>query len=151
MTFCLLLLKSKLGWKNKNFSGENKMDNRGSKSAILKNIVVKEQRVDGSWFIKSHLINLRCTLMDFERNRVTNPGFNMEKGWNSFIKNPSKQFDGYEVCTKNFSTSSSINVNPGIWSGLIDGEGSFSIIVDKNKLRKLVAPHWRVQLKFQLW
>ena len=84
--------------------------------------------------------------MDFERNRVTNPGFNMEKGWNSFIKNPSKQFD-----LKKFSTSSSINVNPGIWSGLIDGEGSFSIIVDKNKLRKLVAPHWRVQLKFQLW
>ena len=142
MTFCLLLLKSKLGWKNKNFSGENKMDNRGSKSAILKNIVVKEQRVDGSWFIKSHLINLRCTLMDFERNRVTNPGFNMEKGWNSFIKNPSKQFD-----LKKFSTSSSINVNPGIWSGLIDGEGSFSIIVDKNKVRKL---GWRVQLKFQL-
>lgn len=80
--------------------------------------------------------------MDFERNRVTNPGFNMEKGWNSFIKNPSKQFD-----LKKFSTSSSINVNPGIWSGLIDGEGSFSIIVDKNKVRKL---GWRVQLKFQL-
>jgi len=27
---------------------ENKMDNRGSKSAILENIAVKEQRVDGS-------------------------------------------------------------------------------------------------------
>jgi len=27
---------------------ENKMDNRGSKSAILNDIVVKEQRVDGS-------------------------------------------------------------------------------------------------------
>lgn len=86
--------------------------------------------------------------MDFERNRVTNPGFNMEKGWNSFIKNPSKQFD-----LKRFSTSSSINVNPGVWSGLIDGEGSFSIIVNKNKVRKLVAcgaTHWRSQLKFQL-
>ena len=95
--------------------------------------------------------------MDFERNRVTNPGFNMEKGWNSFIKNPSKQFD-----LKRFSTSSFINVNPGVWSGLIDGEGSFSIIVDKNKARKLVAcvaphathathaTHWRSQLKFQL-
>lgn len=148
MTFCLLLLKSKLGWKKNKFSGENKMGYRGSKSAILKNIVVKEQRVDGSWFIKSHLINLRCTLMDFERNRVTNPGFNIEKGWNSFIKNPSKQFD-----LKRFSTSSSINVNPGVWSGLIDGEGSFSIIVNKNKVRKLVAcgaTHWRSQLKFQL-
>jgi len=29
----------------------------------------------------------------------------------------------------------------------IDGEGSFSIIVDKNKFRKL---GWRVQLKFQI-
>jgi hypothetical protein len=27
---------------------ENKMDNRGSKSAMLENIAVKEQRVDGS-------------------------------------------------------------------------------------------------------
>jgi hypothetical protein len=27
---------------------ENEMDNRGSKSAILQNIVVKEQRVDGN-------------------------------------------------------------------------------------------------------
>jgi len=27
---------------------ENKMDNRGSKSAISENIAVKEQRVDGS-------------------------------------------------------------------------------------------------------
>ena len=142
MTFRLLLLKSKLGWKNYNFSGENKMDNRGSKSAILKIIVVKEQRVDGSWFIKPDLINLRCTLKGFERNRVINPGFNMEKGWNSLIKNPSKQFD-----LKKFSTSNSTNVNPGVWSGLIDGEGSFSIIVDKNKVRKL---GWRVQLKFQI-
>jgi len=139
MTFRLLLLKSKLGWKNYKFSGENKMDNRGSKSTVFKNTVVKEQRVDGSWFIKPHLINLRCTLMGFERNRVIYPGFNR---WNSFIKNPSKQFD-----LKRFSTSSSINVNPGVWSGLIDGEGSFSLIVDKNKVRQL---GWRSQLKFQL-
>ena len=42
--------------------GENQMDNRGSKSAILENIAVKEQRVDGSWFINPDLINLRCIL-----------------------------------------------------------------------------------------
>ena len=40
------------------------MGNRGSKSGIMP---VKEQRVDDSWFIKHKLINLRCTLMDFER------------------------------------------------------------------------------------
>lgn len=105
-------------------------------------ITVKEQRVDGSWFVKPNLINLRCTLQGFERNRDKKLGFNMQQGWNSFIKSPSKQFD-----LKKFSTSSSTIVNPGVWAGLIDGEGSFSIIIDKNKIRKL---GWRVQLKFQI-
>ena len=140
--------KTVSGWSN--YSGmvttlkmsENKMDNRGSKSAILKSIVVKEQRVDGSWFIKSHLMNLRYTLQGFEKNRDIKLGFNMQQGWNSYIKIPSKQFD-----LKKISTYSSTIVNPGVWSGLIDGEGSFSIIVDRNKARKL---GWRVQLKFQI-
>lgn len=140
--------KTICGWSN--YSGmvtilkmsENKMDNRGSKSAILKNIVVKEQRVDGSWFIKPRLMNLRCTLKGFERNRVIKLGFNMQQGWNPYVKNPSKQFD-----LKQNSTYCSTIVNPGVWSGLIDGEGSFSIIVDRNKVRKL---GWRVQLKFQI-
>jgi len=135
------------GWSN--YSGmvtslkmsENKMDNRGSKSAILNNIVVKEQRVDGSWFIKACLMDLRCTLQGFERNRGINLGFNMQQGWNSYTKIPSKQFG-----LRKFSTYSSTIINPGVWSGLIDGEGSFSIIIDKNKSRKR---GWRVQLKFQ--
>lgn len=139
--------KAIYGWSN--YSGmvtslkmsENKMDNRGSKSAILKNIVVKEQRVDGSWFIKPHLINLRCTLQGFERNR-DKLGFNMQQYWNYYIKSPSKQYD-----SRKYSTSSSTIINPAVWSGLIDGEGSFSIIVDKDKVRKL---GWRVQLKFQM-
>ena len=121
------------GWSN--YSGmvkslkmsENKMDNRGSKSAIVKNIVVKEQRVDGSWFIKPHLMNLRCTLQGFERNRDIKLGFNMQQRWSPCVKSPSKQFD-----LKKFSTYNSTIVNPGVWSGLIDGEGSFSIILTKN-------------------
>jgi len=136
------------GWTN--YSGkvislkmcENIMDYRGSKSTILNNIVVKEQRVDGSWFIKSQLINLRCTLQGFERNRDIKLGFNMQQAWNSYIKNPSKKFD-----LRKFSTHSSTIVNPGVWSGLIDGEGSFGIVVDKNKVRTL---GWRAQLKFQI-
>lgn len=83
------------GWTN--YSGmvkslkmnENEMDNRGSKSTISNDIVVKEQRVDGSWFIKLRLINVRCTLQGFERNR-DKLGF---KRWNSYIKTPSKQYD----------------------------------------------------------
>jgi hypothetical protein len=123
---------------------ENKMDNRGSKSTILKNIVVKEQRVDGSRSIKRDLIGLRCTLQGFERNRDIKLGFNMQQGWNSYVKIPSKQYD-----LRKFSTyySSTECIHPGIWSGLIDGEGSFSIIIDKCKTRKL---GWRTQLKFQL-
>jgi hypothetical protein len=121
---------------------ENKMDNRGSKSAIWNIIAVKEQRVDGSWFIKSSLINLRCILQGSERNRDIKLGFNIQKGWNSYKKTPSKQFD-----LKNFSTYRSTIVNPGVWSSLIDGEGSFSIIISKSKIRTL---GWRAELKFQL-
>jgi len=121
---------------------ENTMDYRGSKSTILNNIVVKEQRVDGSWFIKSQWINLRYTLQDLERNREIKLGFNMQQAWNSCIKNPSKQFG-----LRKFSTHSSTIVNPGVLSGLIDGEGSFGIVVDKNKVRTL---GWRAQLKFQI-
>ena len=138
--------KTICGWSN--YSGmvtslkmcENKMDNRGSKSDKL--LSVKEQRVDGSWFIKCDLMNLRCTLQGFERNRDIKLGFNMQQGWSSSIKNPSKQFD-----LKKFSTYSSTIVNPGVWSGLIDGEGSFSIIVCKNESREL---GWCVELKFQI-
>jgi LAGLIDADG endonuclease len=50
--------------------------------------------------------------------------------------------------SKNLSTFNyPSNVNPWFWSGLIDAEGSFSIIVDKNKKRTL---GWRVESKFQL-
>jgi hypothetical protein len=67
------------GWTN--YSGmvtslkmsENKMDNRGSKSTIF---VVKEQRVDGSWF--KPRLNLRCTLQGFEKNRDIKLGFTMQ-------------------------------------------------------------------------
>jgi len=142
------------------------MDNRGSKSTavnFLLDAVVKEQRVDGSWLVKSNLTNLRCTLKGFEKNRGINHGFNLLKGWSSRVKIPSKQFRLYPVAPLrgyvslsylggkwregkvNYSTSTS--VNPGIWSGLIDGEGSFSIILVKNPTRKL---GWRVEPKFQL-
>ena len=107
------------------------MNNRGSKSVLLNNNTVKEQRVNGNWStgkIFTHSVGLRCTLKGFERN--------------SYIKIPSKQFD-----LKNFSTFNLPTINPQVWSGLIDGEGSFSIIIDKNSTSKF---GWRTQLKFQL-
>lgn len=119
---------------------ESKMDNRGSKSD--RKISVKEQRVDGNWPIKSQKVGLRCTLKGFERNRSLNFRFNMKQGLNPSIKIPSKQFD-----LKKFSTFNVSTINPGVWSGLIDGEGSFSIIITKNSNRKL---GWRAELKFQM-
>jgi hypothetical protein len=136
------------GWSN--YSGmvtslkisENEMDYRGSKSTLLNSNVVKEQRVDGNWSIKSHLMDLRYTLQGFERNRGINLGFNLDPSWNSYVKIPSKQYG-----LRKYSTYNSTIINPGVWSGLIDGEGSFSVIVDRNLKRKL---GWRVQLKFQI-
>jgi LAGLIDADG endonuclease/NADH-Ubiquinone oxidoreductase (complex I), chain 5 N-terminus len=106
---------------------ENKMDNRGSKSKVL-NTFVKEQRVDGSYCFNNKLSLLRCTLMGFERNYQ--------------IKIPSKQSN-----IKNLSNINRPQINPWFWTGLIDAEGSFSIIVDRKENRKL---GWRVEPKFQL-
>ena len=54
---------------------ENEMGYRGSKSGTdiknltsQKSVVVKEQRVDGSWYFPKYL---RCALMGFERNYQT--------------------------------------------------------------------------------
>ena len=86
---------------------ENEMGYRGSKSEILKQNPqpyirksVKEQRVDGGYCIKP--MQLRCTLMGFERNYQ--------------VKIPSKQLN-----IKNYSTSNnSSNINPWFLTGLID-------------------------------
>ena len=59
------------------------------------------------------------------------------------IKPLSKQLN-----IRGFSTfNDSSYVNPWFWTGLIDAEGSFSVIVDKSLTHKL---GWRVQSKFQM-
>nr|YP_010555419.1 LAGLIDADG endonuclease [Ramaria cf. rubripermanens]UYR22167.1 LAGLIDADG endonuclease [Ramaria cf. rubripermanens] len=81
-------------------------------------------------------MHLRCTLMGFERNYR--------------IKIPSKQLNvsGSAARRKNFTTFNSLShVNPWFWTGLIDGEASFSIIIDRNETRKL---GWRLQSKFKM-
>jgi len=110
---------------------ETEMGYRGSKSrSVLQTDLVKEQRVEGSYCIaKNNKMQLRCTLMGFERNYP--------------VKFPSKQFNA-----RNFSTSkSTTNVNPWFWTGLIDAEGSFSIIIKRNIKRTL---GWQVESKFQI-
>jgi hypothetical protein len=48
-------------------ASKKNMGDRGSKSAILDNIAVKEQRVNGSKYGRNFPY-LRCTLTGFERN-----------------------------------------------------------------------------------
>ena len=69
---------------------ENEMGYRGSKSVFL-NSTVKEQRVDGSYCIKakSNLMQLRCTLMGFERNYQ--------------VKVLSKQLNNKNFCTSAYT------------------------------------------------
>ena len=63
------------------------------------------------------------------------------------IKIPSKQLKVKKLSSLVVQTNYPFNVNPWFWSGLIDAEGSFSIIVDKQKKHTL---GWRVESKFQL-
>nr|YP_010561538.1 hypothetical protein OSR58_mgp52 [Ganoderma flexipes]UYX56909.1 hypothetical protein [Ganoderma flexipes] len=89
-----------LGMVTSHKMNENEMGYRGSKSA---NKAVKEQRVDGSWFLAQKARSLRYTLMGFERNYQ--------------VKIPSKQLNRL-----NYSTVTAIttNLNPNFVSGFTD-------------------------------
>jgi hypothetical protein len=50
---------------------ETEIGYRGSKSSDNKTLLVKEQRVNGNKFDYLTMSNLRCTLMGFERNYLT--------------------------------------------------------------------------------
>ena len=76
MTLPLPLVKGERWAEKKHgfFSVEREMDDRGSKSITglkqptsHKSVIVKEKRVDGSWY-GMYLPYLRCILMGFERN-----------------------------------------------------------------------------------
>lgn len=105
---------------------ENSMDNRGSKSTVLINIVVKEQRVDGSCTGAKPLV-LRCTLRGFERNLP--------------INNPSKLIN-----KKFFSTSTTdknsddfiCKMNPGFFTGF----SSFMIYIQKTNNTQIGWASW---------
>ena len=119
---------------------ENEMGYRGSKSKFLIQIpqpnkfkfFVKEQRVDGSCFgfLKYNKSpKLRCTLMGSERNYQ--------------VMIPSKQLNIKSFSTLNIKSE----LDPWFITGLIDAEGSFSILIIKDIRRTL---GWRVECKFQL-
>ena len=100
---------------------ENEMGYRGSKSEILKQNPqpyirksVKEQRVDGGYCNK--LMQLRCTLMGFERNYQ--------------IKIPSNQLNKQYYSTLS-KTDFKNKLNPWFITGFADAEGCFSFAAPK--------------------
>ena len=110
---------------------ETEIGYRGSKSKILNIPIpnrnfVKEQRVDGSWFLNK---NLRCTLMGFERNYQT--------------RIPSKQLSIRTFSTSGFKSK----LNPWFVTGFTDAEGSFCTTIYKNKAYKT---GWVVRSFFQI-
>ena len=113
---------------------ETEMGYRGSKSKILyipipNRVFVKEQRVDGSYCKYKQNLQLRCTLMDFERYYQTSI--------------PSKQ-----LSIRTFSTSSLKNkLNPWFVTGIIDAEGTFCTTIYKNKAYKT---GWVVRSFFEI-
>ena len=129
------------GWSN--YSGkvishkmsENKIGYRGSKSVFISN-TVKEQRVDGSWFLNKQASlnifrNLRCTLMDFESRYQ--------------IKILSKQLNKHYFST--LTNNINNNINPWFLTGFIDAEGSFQISIRQDKKYKT---NWRTSVTFQI-
>ena len=114
---------------------ENEMGYRGSKSVLVSSNTVKEQRVDGSYCIKLKLMQLRCTLMGFERN---NP-----------IKIHSKQINKSFYSTV---SGSKTVLNPYFVTGFADAESSFSTTIYKNAKLKTgyrVQPFFAIGLNKQ--
>lgn len=120
------------GWSN--YSGivtsqnmkETERGNRGSKSIISKNIVVKEQRVNGNMFSVLKMSNIRCTLMGFERN------YQIGILSNQKIKGQFRFFTSIPQASP-IHVNLINKLNSGWISGFVDGEGYFTIGVSKNK------------------
>ena len=119
--------------------GENLMGYRGSKSELRTNFV-KEQRVDGSWFIKIFLnivMNLRCTLMGRESGL--------------HIKILSNQLNKLLFSTLNLKSSKAkalasqplagaqnqMKLNPWFITGFADAESNFTCSIVSDSRSKL--------------
>ena len=112
---------------------ENEIGYRGSKSVFQspqpKEISVKEQRVDGSYY--GFFPKLRCTLMGFERSYQ--------------IKYPSNPFLKKYFSTLNIKPEAEIN--PWVLTGFADAESCFSIKIQANAKLKT---KWRVRPVFSI-
>jgi len=113
---------------------ETEMGYRGSKSEfVTQTETVQEQRVDGNYCIaKKQKMQLRCTLMGFERNYP--------------VKFPTKQLNN-----KNYSKKScQSKMNPWFITGFSDAEASFIVSMyktDNAKLKWRVTPNFSIHIK----
>jgi len=115
-----------------------KMDNRGSKSIIFTNIIVKEQRVDGSWLLNPNVFSrLRCTLRGFER--ITLSGSLSYQILNKHLYSTKTKTTTKATITKepknikSFIHKDGFNLNPWFVTGFTDGDGSFAVSITKKK------------------
>lgn len=120
---------------------ERKMGYRGSKSIILgEDIVVKEQRVDGSCIgapeLKKNLPMLRCTLMGLIRDYP-----------NKVLSKSLIRYYSTKVVSTDTSQNQESKLDPNFVSGFIDGEGSFSVTFIKDKSYK---SGWQIKTSFSI-
>lgn len=137
-------LKGISGWTNYSCkvtilkASEKNGGNRGSKSVILNNIAVKEQRVNGSWH-GNRLSCLRYTLMGFERNYqnkiLTTQLVNKRSYSTSFI-NEGRDDNNHNLI-----------INPNFLTGFADAEGSFVLSITKSNN---VRSGWVIKPRFQI-
>ena len=100
------------------------MDNRGSKSIILSNIIVKEQRVDGGRLLNFCIFNnLRYTLRGFER--ITWSGIPSYQILNKQLYSTTS--DSKNLKQKLSKDKDSFSLNPWFITGFTDGDGSFAV------------------------
>jgi hypothetical protein len=98
---------------------ESEMGYRGSKSSAI--ALVKEQRVDGSYFINKNFMKLRCTLMAPVR------------GYQTEILSNKNNVSENVVVTKRPKLN---KLDPWFMTGFVDAEGYFSIELYKDSKAK---------------
>jgi hypothetical protein len=122
---------------------ENEMGYRGSKSLLIKS--VKEQRVDGSYFINKNLMILRCTLTGFERNSQTNISSKQfviqNKNFSTISQYKNLPFSN--ICDtssflpvsalKGWTEANLIRLDPWFVTGFTDAVGCLGLYIYKNK------------------
>jgi len=135
---------------------EKEMGNRGSKSTVFKNTVVKEQRVDGSCIGCVNHPVLRYTLRGFERityygipsNQILIKRYytNKDSSINSASELSSGSATPFSPWREGGINKESFNLNPWFITGFTDGDGSFSVSIAKKKS----GTGWKIQPIFTI-